>query len=200
MIRFTRAAYHARAIHYNPPMALEFRKLLEAAPSPAPWYSSQWYAPDGLAWTRGSERESTVTLRRGHEMLIRIPMYVLSLGGHGPVTAFLRHEAGKAAVCASFDTSRDLGASGATAPSVKHSVKPIESWEIHFPEHSDWAECPAPVSVDWTDELIFRLEGLDAQHKCARVCIWQPPKGRLRVIPLRWFNNDTVDLGYQWIT
>src|SRR4051812_10919162 len=98
-------------------MALEFRQLLEAAPSPAPWYCDQWYAPDGLAWTRGSERESNVMLRRGHEMLIKVPMYVLSLGGHGSVTAFLRHEEGKAAVCASFDTSMDLGTSEETPPS-----------------------------------------------------------------------------------
>lgn len=148
-----------------------------------------------------AEAQHAASLCRGFKMLVSVPRYTVSLGGRGAVVALMSQRYGdKTARCASFDTDKDLGKTAETSFGIKHSVNLIEQWELQFPGHSEWVECPLPASVDWAGELIFLIDGLDPQLRCARICIWRPTVGKLRVVLLPWFNELDCDLGYQWIT
>lgn len=65
------------------------------------------------------------------------------------------------------------------------------------------AEGPVVVPVVTSDcvppVVSFPINGDRSDRGPTALAVWQPPNGRIRIVPLAWFNDETIDVGYQWL-
>ncbi len=176
--------------------------MLSTAPGPSPWYSAGWTSPGDCVWKKDAAGLVRCETPNGRE-LVALPMCTWLLGAAPGEITVLRNDEYLVRVTTHrlFPTNR-----------VAH--------ECFLPTVSEACELATPVlcTASVPTEMSFpislpvvsgstRLDHSDSGRSrvgppsaATALCVWWPREGRARFVPLAWFNEDSMDLGYQWIT
>lgn len=189
--------------------------LLRGAPGPAPWFSKLWPAPPEFQWEHGADAVRGISPSRN--LMIRIPMYWSVLGvAPGEITLLDTSEVGTASTYRFDGANREIAEEPQPVfdlngrrifpflTSARRIVSAIlgfgSNGGIHNLQPLDVASLPDVVSVPGRGPRSESTDGSDGGHAAASFHIWRPRDGTMQIVPLKWFNSGSVDLGYQWIT
>lgn len=182
--------------------------LLEHAPGFLPWYAST--IPKGsLHWE--CDDFATNGVSPDGRVLFRLPMYSTVLHCGAELVVVLQIWQPGRAVIVAFE----FDASTPECPFPMEKIVTPQSlartrWTIEFETRGHNRSLRvAPLGESaLRDVIVFPGPGPapDDPHIKGRaspvmsIYMWSPRSGHIQIIPLPWFNSQTVDTGYEWIT
>lgn len=74
--------------------------------------------------------------------------------------------------------------------------------KITIPQELPQGEHKTAISncADSMKELLLLAKGPDAGSAAVSIYVWHPAAGKLKVYPQAWFNSETHDLSWEWVT
>jgi len=198
-------------------------RLLAKATGPSPWFCSRWARAGDLDWRK--DRSGAL---HGHtpdgRTLFELPFSTYLFGAaRGEISVMTNDECVVKVSTYRFDSSTPALAETAAASvpgqdsGVRSSAQSVEVTMVPVSSVPGVLDAPVRDMPSLPDEIAFpavlprpagreALRGLNPAEPrigpprpASALCVWRPREGRVRVVPLPWFNEDTMDLGYQWI-
>lgn len=87
-----------------------------------------------------------------------------------------------------------------THPHLLHDSTPAESVQIPQELPEGQREGPVLAHANSLPELLLLASPPPDKGLIHSIYVWQPANGMISVLPQKWFREEDIDPGYQWIT
>ncbi len=192
-------------------LAVIAHRALGRAPGPSPWCEG-WASAGELDWRRSSIKHSGVIhgYAAGNRRLFELPSHTWQLGAAPGEISLLTQRACTVEVKTyRFDRgTRELPANESTdqerePTAVRTTATVADAVSLQIGDQHEELQTAVRETPSLPEELAFpvSLLGIATRSSPAcSLCVWRPREGRLRVIPLAWFNAGSIDIQYVGIT